>query len=117
MTIEAYRLSIDRFINDKNGRMMLTIPPTKSSFLRRLIHEYCESHDLNHESQVSHSAMKPVNVCEKCQSRRVVWDDWNWIWYCWDCRDKLGYHGAYNTHVVEIRPLFKKIVITKKNTQ
>lgn len=112
--IAAYKLSIDRFINDKGGRKELTIPATKNSYLRRIVHEYCESRNLDHVSQFSHTAKKPIPVCEKCQSRRVVWDEWNWNWYCEDCRDKDGYNAAYTAQIIEITHVYKRIVITKR---
>ena len=110
--MEEYRQTIDRFIKDENGRKVLTIPPTNNSFLRHSIHEYCESHD--HVSQFSHCSKKPVPACLKCTSRLVVWDEWNWNWYCEDCRDKDGYNGAYTAQIIEITTDYKKIIITKK---
>ena len=101
---EVYRIAINRLINDKNGRKTLIIPPTKSTFLRKSVHEYCESHNLNHVSAFSHRSKKPIPACEKCHSRRVVWDEWNWHWYYTD----------YTAQIIKITHTYKKIVITKK---
>lgn len=112
--INNYRLHILNFIANKKK---ITIKYTcKNSYHRYLIHNFCDSQGLLHET--IEEGLEKVNICKYCHSESVTTINYGnknkYYWFCPSCNRNAG---SISHYTIEGPHYQKMILITKKKNE